>query len=51
MDTGNKKSTFQIPSFARPKTYSFDTTSETFNIYRELSQIAEEIEKCRLANL
>ena len=50
MNTGNTKSTFKIPSFARTEAYNFEATPETFDIYQELSQIAEEIEKCRLAN-
>ena len=40
-------SNFEIPSFARAEAYNFDTTPETFDIYRELNAIAEEIEECR----
>ena len=43
-------STFKIPSFAREETYNFESTNETFALYKELSQISEEIEKCRLRN-
>ena len=50
MDNGNSESIFQIPSFARKEAYNFEATPETFDIYQELSQIGEEIEKCRLAN-
>lgn len=50
MDKDNSRVEFQIPSFARKEIYDFDTTKETFEIYRELSQIAEEIEECRNRN-
>ena len=50
MNIGKSNSAFQIPSFARTEAYNFEVTPETFDIYQELSQIAEEIEKCRLAN-
>lgn len=46
-----EKTVFKIPSFARQETYNFGTDKESLEIYRELSQIAEEIEKCRLRNL
>ena len=39
-----------VPSFARRYTYNFDATKETLEIYRELNQISEEIEECRLRN-
>ena len=41
---------FKIPSFARREVYDFEATQETFEIYRELNEIAEEIEACRLRN-
>ncbi len=41
---------FKIPSFAKPETYDFGVTDESFKIYKELSEISEEIEKCRLRN-
>ena len=50
MDIERPNSDFQIPSFARPKTYSIDTTRETFAVYQELNQIAEELEECRSRN-
>ena len=50
MNSKDSKTAFQIPSFARAEAYNFEATPETFDVYRELSQIAEEIEKCRLAN-
>lgn len=31
--------------------YNFDMTDDTLAVYRELSTIAEEIEKCRLRNV
>lgn len=43
-------STFEIPSFARAETYNFEANKATFEIYKELNQIAEEIEKCRARN-
>lgn len=47
---GMKKDDFKIPSFAKPETYNFDVTDESFEVYRELSEISEEIERCRLRN-
>ncbi len=41
---------FKVPSFARAEAYNFEATKDTFEIYRELSQIAEEIEACRAEN-
>ncbi len=41
----------EIPSFARREVYNFDASRDTFEIYKELSQIAEEIEKCRVQNV
>lgn len=46
----NDSSTFKIPSFAKREAYNFDATKETFEIYKELNAIAEEIEECRLRN-
>lgn len=45
-------SDFQIPSFARSEAYDFGArrADESFGLYRELSQIAEEIEACRRRN-
>ena len=51
MNKDQSKSNFQIPSFARTEVYNFDATKDSFEIYRELSQISEEIEKCRAQNL
>lgn len=42
--------TWQIPSFAKREVYDFGATKETFEIYKELNAIAEEIEQCRLRN-
>ena len=50
MDIEAKNSVFQIPSFAERKSYNFDANNESLEIYRELSLIGEEIEKCRLRN-
>lgn len=46
----NDYSTFKIPSFANREAYNFDATKESFEVYRELNQIAEELEKCRSKN-
>ncbi len=43
-------SVFKVPSFAKAETYNFDATKDTFEIYQELNEISEEIEKCRLEN-
>ena len=50
MDTSDARNTFQIPSFAKKEVYNFEASDESFTIYRELNQIAEEIEQCRLRN-
>ena len=47
----NNSSTYNIPSFAKREAYSFDATEDSFAVYKELSAIAEEIEKCRIRNL
>ncbi|MBP5648102.1 hypothetical protein J6X04_02345 [Candidatus Saccharibacteria bacterium] len=41
---------FQVPSFAKRETYDFGATHDTFEIYKELNAISEEIEECRLRN-
>ena len=43
-------SVYKVPSFAKKEVYDFDTNDESLTIYQELSQIAEEIEACRLRN-
>ncbi len=43
-------SVFPIPSFVKREAYNFDTSTENLEIYRELNQIAEELEECRLRN-
>ncbi|MBQ3470270.1 hypothetical protein IJH23_00960 [Candidatus Saccharibacteria bacterium] len=43
-------STFKVPSFAKNEVYNFDATKESFEIYQELNEISEEIEKCRSRN-
>ena len=48
MDTDNTM--FKVPTLGRPKAYNFEATNETIDIYQELSQISEEIEKCRQEN-
>lgn len=44
-------STFQIPTLGKQKAYNFEPTNTGDEIYQELCQIAEEIEKCRQRNL
>ena len=39
-------SNFEVPSFARREAYVFDTP-ESYDIYRELTAISEEIAQCR----
>lgn len=51
MSTGEGQLEFQIPSFARAEAYNFEATADSFGIYQELNQIAEEIEKCRARNI
>ena len=41
----------QVPSYQRHRSYRFDTTKESLDIYKELNAIAEEIEQCRLRNV
>lgn len=43
-------SVYSVPSFAKVEAYNFDITEESLEIYRELSEISEEIERCRLRN-
>lgn len=43
-------SDFQVPTFARREVYNFDATRDSFEIFRELNQISEEIEECRKRN-
>ena len=50
MNTGNNQSNNQVPSFVKKEAYNFVEDKASFDIYRELSQIAEEIEQCRLRN-
>ena len=46
----NDYSVFPIPSFVKRESYNFDANAESYAIYRELNEIAEEIESCRLKN-
>ena len=41
----------QVPSFAKQEAYNFDVDKRSLEIYHELSQISEEIERCRLENI
>ena len=50
MSSIQSKDTFNVPSFARRESYNFDATKSDFEIYKELSEISEEIESCRLRN-
>ena len=51
MDNDKNNLTFKVPSFERAKGYNFGSTRESFAVYKELSEIAEELEKCRLKNI
>ena len=47
----NENVTLKVPSFAQNKAYDFETVADgSMEIYKELSAISEEIEKCRLRN-
>ena len=51
MNTDKITSALWVPSFAKVESYDFDAaTDESMVIYEELSQISEEIEKCRSRN-
>ena len=50
MDIGNNNYSYQVPSFGKQETYNFAEDKASLDIYRELSQISEEIEECRLRN-
>ena len=46
----NNSSVFQIPMTAKREAFAFNEAKEAYEIYKELNEIAEEIEKCRLRN-
>lgn len=50
MDRDFSRGSSRVPSFARPELYDFDATEKSFELYKELNAISEEIEKCRLEN-
>lgn len=50
METNVNSIEYQVPSFGKHKMYDFAEKQENNDIYNELSQIAEEIERCRLRN-
>lgn len=39
-----------VPSFAKAEAYDFERDDKNLEVYRELNEIAEEIEKCRRKN-
>lgn len=41
---------FKVPSFARAEAYDFNAGNTMMEIYKELDQISEEIERCRAEN-
>ena len=44
-------SEYKVPSFAKKQSYVFEpVTSKSKDVYQELNEIAEEIERCRLRN-
>lgn len=47
----DNSSAYKIPSFAKREAYDFDANEDTFAIYKELTAIAEEIERCRARNV
>ena len=46
----NNSSVFQIPATAKREAFAFEEAKEAYEIYKELNEIAEEIERCRLRN-
>ena len=51
MPDDTTRTTFKVPSFAKREAYDFDaTTKDSMAVYKELTAISEEIEKCRLRN-
>ncbi len=42
---------YNMPSFAKRESYDFDAAEDSLAIYRELTAIGEEIEKCRIRNI
>ena len=50
MSTNRGNSEYQVPGFKRRESYNFASNASSLDIYKELSQIAEEIEQCRLRN-
>ncbi len=45
-----EKQIFKIPSFGKEPVYNFEATDKSFEIYKELNKISEEIEECRSRN-
>ena len=50
MNNNRDNSEYQVPAFGKRKAYNFVSNVSSLDIYNELSQIAEEIEECRLRN-
>lgn len=50
MNTEHNDYSYQVPSFGKPEVYNFAGSQDNLDIYKELSQISEEIEQCRLRN-
>ncbi|MBQ6414019.1 hypothetical protein IJI28_00115 [Candidatus Saccharibacteria bacterium] len=50
MSTNRDNSEYQVPTFRKREAYNFVSDASSLDIYKELSQIAEEIERCRLRN-
>ena len=51
MKSRRTTSGYEVPSFAKREAYNFVQDKESLEIYRELNQIAEEIEECRRKKL
>ena len=45
-----ESSKFKIPASDFPGMQIFDTSEDTYEVFYELNQIAEELESCRLRN-
>lgn len=50
MNNSRDNSVYQVPAFRKHEAYSFVNNNGGSDVYQELNQIAEEIEKCRLRN-
>lgn len=50
MSNDKDNSVYQVPTFKHREAYNFVRKDSSDDVYQELNQIAEEIERCRLRN-